>query len=448
MSDIDPVALSTAAPRPAAARVDPRALVLGLALFAIGLVVLTLQLTDNYDLSLVTSLAQSAVYALVVWLVTTRRVSVPLWFILAVAVAMRIGPLLAGPYLSTDIYRYVWDGRVQGAGINPYLYIPNNPALAYLRDDLIWPLINRADYAPTIYPPAAEMIFFLVTRISGSVIWMKTALVLCEGLTIWAIIRMLDAEGLSRERVLIYAWCPLCVWEFAGSGHIDAAMTAWVALALLATRRDARFAAGGLLGLAVLTKLFPILLFPALWRRWDWRMPVALAATILVGYLVYIRAGWSVFGFLPGYVGEEGISDGSGLWLLDAVGDATDLDIPTFAYVVPAVFAMGVLALWVVFRLPDRRRLYVGSLLIALASVLGLSPNYPWYFIWLLPMVCLVPSAWPVFWLICTGSFLYWSDWEGIFFTPNIVYGGTSVMILVALAYRLMQRRRLVRRSS
>ncbi len=59
--------------------------------------------------------------------------------ILAGAVGMRLALLFFEPYLSTDIYRYIWDGRVQAAGINPYRYVPRAPELAQLRDTAIFP---------------------------------------------------------------------------------------------------------------------------------------------------------------------------------------------------------------------------------------------------------------------------------------------------------------------
>lgn len=86
--------------------------------------------------------------------------------IIVIALAMRV-VLLPGPPVSTDIFRYVWDGRVQAAGINPYLHIPAAEALAHLRDTAIYPEINRAEYAPTIYPPMSQIVFFLITRISS-----------------------------------------------------------------------------------------------------------------------------------------------------------------------------------------------------------------------------------------------------------------------------------------
>ena len=75
--------------------------------------------------------------------------------ILVVAVLLRAIALFAPQALSTDIFRYVWDGRVQAAHINPYrVHFPADPALAPLRDDSIYPNINRADYAiPSIPPP-------------------------------------------------------------------------------------------------------------------------------------------------------------------------------------------------------------------------------------------------------------------------------------------------------
>src|SRR5215469_5685831 len=122
--------------------------------------------TDGFIL---VALVQGALYLAAVALTwrgsLSRRALIGVF---AVAALMRLVVLLAPPYLSDDINRYVWDGRVQGAGISPYRYIPADPHLAALRDETVFPKINRADYAPTIYPPVAEYIFFLGTRLSQS----------------------------------------------------------------------------------------------------------------------------------------------------------------------------------------------------------------------------------------------------------------------------------------
>jgi hypothetical protein len=110
--------------------------------------------------------------------------------------------------------------------------------LADLRDDKIYPRINRRDYAATMYPPLAQFTYLLTTRISESVTWMKATMLLFEVVTIWALLHLLTSFGLSRERVLLYAWHPLIVWEVAGSGHVDAIVIAFICLALLAPRRN------------------------------------------------------------------------------------------------------------------------------------------------------------------------------------------------------------------
>ena len=121
---------------------------------------------------------QAVLFACATWAVLTGRVTkVAFAVILAVAMLCRVLLVLGPLTFSTDVYRYIWDGRVQGLGINPYQYIPADPALARLRDTAIYPRINRRDYAHTIYPPLAEGIFLLVARISPSVTAMKAAVV-------------------------------------------------------------------------------------------------------------------------------------------------------------------------------------------------------------------------------------------------------------------------------
>src|SRR5690349_16665704 len=226
---------------------------------------------------------QLLIYLAVAWLSLRTPDSRTLLLVgLVFAALFRLSILFTTPYLSDDIYRYIWDGRVQAAGINPYRYVPADASLANLRDDKIYPYINRRDSAQTIYPPVAEAVFLVVTRFSQSVTWMKAAMVGFEAVAIWALIQLLASFGLARQRVLIYAWHPLVVWEFAGSGHIDAMAIAFIALALLARRKDRQMSTGFFLACATCVKLFPAVLFPALYRRWSWKMPLAFAATVAI----------------------------------------------------------------------------------------------------------------------------------------------------------------------
>jgi len=355
------------------------------------------------------ALAQGAVYLLAVGVTWrggfSRRALVAM---LGLAVVMRLGVLFAPPYLSDDINRYVWDGRVEAAGINPYRYIPVDPHLAALRDDKVFPNINRSTYAPTIYPPVAEYIFLIATRVSESLTWMKATMLGFELVTLLLLLRLLILFALPRERILIYAWHPLLLWEFAGSGHIDAAVLSFVTLALWARRRKADWLTGVAVAAAGLIKFFPVVIFPALYRRWDWKMPAAAAAAILVAYLPVLGAGRAVFGFLPGYAKEEGLLKGSGFFLWNVMRSVAPPigDTGAVPYLLFAAAAIAALAVYVLSRDKSGDQ-YIGSAAaLAVAATILLSPHYPWYFAWLVPFLCFAPYP-SVLYLTVASPLLY-----------------------------------------
>jgi alpha-1,6-mannosyltransferase len=359
---------------------------------------------------------QAAIYFLACWFVLRNRSlsRSPLWLIIGFAVLFRLAVLFHPPYLSDDIYRYIWDGRVQAAGINPYRYIPADQALEFLRDDAIYPKINRKDYAHTIYPPMAQGFFFLVTRFSESVVWMKLAFVLCEFVTMAAILYLLRSFHIPLQRVLLYAWNPLVIWDFAGNGHVDALSIAFIMLALLCRRKEWNGFTGLFLGFATLVKIFPIVLFPALYKRWDWKMPAALCAAILTAYLPYLSVGIKgVFGFLPDYLQEEGIQTGTRFFLLDVARSVLGENwAPELLYKVIAIAALGAISIWFVSRRTQSDQQYlINSTLIATLFMVLLSPRYGWYFSWLVPFICFVPSM-ALIYLTCSSFLLYalWFD--------------------------------------
>lgn len=360
-------------------------------------------------------------YIAATWLILTQpvdRLTFPI--ILIVAIACRFIPLFAEPYLSSDIYRYVWDGIVQHAHINPYRYIPGDPHLAFLREPhrQIFDYINRRDVAPTIYPPAAQLLFYLVTLISPTVIFMKTVMVLFEGVTMYALVALLKHLGLRREQSLLYAWCPLLIWEIAGAGHLDSAAMAFIALALLARYRKQDTATGLFLAIAVLLKFYPIVLFPALYRRNDWKMPAIFTAAIAMGYAAYSSVGLGVFGYFGGYVQEEGIATGTRYFLLDLVRHIPVLhNLPTTAFVIFAAFVFMAITIWAWNRnavSAPTSAFLAPAFVLATALMFLFSPHYAWYIIWLIPFFTLMPNL-PI--LVYLMGFFY------LFTTPLAVPG-------------------------
>lgn len=376
---------------------------------------------------------------------TASRSSAPgaLWIVLGIAAAIRLGMLLVEPYFSTDIYRYIWDGRMQAAGINPYRYVPAAPELAQYRDTVIFPKINRADYAVTIYPPAAQMIFWLITRLGESVLVMKSGLLVFEAATIAAIIGILRLLGRPAAGVVAYAWHPLPIWEIAVNGHIDTAMLAFLMLGLWVALMGAGLAGAVLITIGALVKPFTLLALPVIWRPWDWRLPLAVVTTTFLFYLPYLDVGWDVLGFLPGYAQEEGISDGRGFWLLARLQEVTGpLPAAKWLYLAASAGLLGTLALRAAFRAHRTPETTIISLTwMSLAFLVLLAPDYPWYFLLLMPFLALSPLLSP--WVLTSGAMIIYHviDNDRVLHfdtSQNILYGAT----LLAVAYDLWPGRR------
>jgi alpha-1,6-mannosyltransferase len=345
-----------------------------------------------------------------------------LWLIIAVAVLLRGVLLFVDPLLSTDIYRYVWDGKVQAHGVNPYRYFPADDALASLRDADIYPNMNRVGAAVTIYPPVAQMFFFLVTRLGENVATMKLALLGCEAVTATVIVLLLRQLGRPTTRLVAYGWHPLPLWEIANNGHIDALMVALMMLGiwLALTGRPLRGAVAITLG--ALAKPFVVVVLPALWRPWDWKLPLAVAVVVGLCYAPYLSVGWGVFGFFTtGYLREEHLDTGDDVWPLAAWRRIVGV-LPGDFVVYLAAFAliMVTLAMLAAQREPRTAAATLAGInRLLLAFLFLLSPNYPWYFLVATPFVALLGGA-PV-WTMTVGAVLLQDEATWDPYVPELI---------------------------
>ena len=345
-----------------------------------------------------------------------------LWLIFGLGIALRAYVLLFDPLLSSDIYRYVWDGRVQAAGINPYRYFPADEALAFLRDETIFPHINRAATAVTIYPPVAQFFFLVVTRIGESVTVMRLALLGCEAVTVTLIMLLLRRMNRPVTRVIAYLWHPLPLWEIANSGHVDALMVALMLLGLWIALTGHALRGAVVIALSVLVKPLAAPVLAGIWRPWDVKIPLVVIAVIALCYFPYLSVGWGVLGFLTqGYLNEEGIRAGNDLWpvsLWRFVFGEHQGDV--VAYVVLAA----VVLISKGFSVARRSHGSIESKLsdintLLLLALLLLSPNYPWYFLAIAPFVALcggMPN-----WVVSIGALLLSEQLDWDFYIPRTV---------------------------
>ena len=262
-----------------------------------------------------------------------------------------------------------------------------------------------------------------------------------EGLAVWAMLQLLALRGLPRSRILLYVWHPLPLWEFARSGHVDIVAIAFLLLAFLATERRSPILAGIALGACALVKYFPVVIGPALYKRWDWRLPLAFVAAVAALYLPYVGAGTKVFGFLGGYLSEEGLDRGSGIFWWQLIGAVVSLPQWTFSfYLAAAALVMAVLALVVVMRRRRPDADLAGAMLLAVAFTLLVAPHYAWYFAWLVPFLCFYPVV-GVIYLTCAVNLLYFAHWPPTLSEALPIYVPCVLILATEFAWRRRRRK-------
>jgi alpha-1,6-mannosyltransferase len=203
-----------------------------------------------------------------------------------------------------DIHRYVWDGRLQRLGYNPYLVVPSDPAVKGLHTPETRNL-NNPDL-PSPYPAGAQLFFRAVTAIQESTFAFKVAFVVCEFAIVFLLLDVLRCTRQGQEQrshlVLAYAWNPLLAIEVAGSGHVDIVGALLLVVSAAALVRRWRATAAVALGLAVAVKFLPIVLLPLYWKRVRIRDAALAAAVVGLLYAPFLNHGRIPIGSLGTYV--------------------------------------------------------------------------------------------------------------------------------------------------
>jgi alpha-1,6-mannosyltransferase len=324
-------------------------------------------------------------------------------FLLFCGAAFRLTLLLRPPDLSEDVWRYLWDARVARAGISPWQYAPDDPALANLAPTLKARVAHRD--IRTVYPPAAQAVFRAAGS-SGRPFWLKAGLSAAD----LGIVAMLAGAGLpgGAFAAALYAFHPLPVTETSGQGHVDALGAALLVASVCHALRGRRVSAGLALGLSVLTKYVSVAAVPALLRRSGWRAALAAGVSGAALWAAASRGGISPAGGLDQFATR---------WEFNSIlypaafrmMEATELpqsakeifidwkerhhDPPwtqkVFPYFYSAFFARALLGGLLVLLLASiawRGGDLWGGVLASLGALLLLSPTFhPWYALWLLP---------------------------------------------------------------
>ncbi len=405
------------------------------------------------------------------WLVrkVPRRTAVVL--ILLGGIAVQAVAVSAPPKLSTDSYRYVWDGRVQAAGFDPYQYVPTATQLSGLRNDfLFYPhaeycvspsyvishpaaeltpgctRINRPT-VPTIYPPVAEAYFlgvhFLPTADDSSTPIQATTALAAVLITV---LLMFALRRLRRDvrMAALWSWCPTVALEAGNSAHVDViavGLTAVAILLLARARTPRRTIAGGiLLGLAIATKMTPVLTLPAVLRRRWATVVLAAGAAFVAVYLPHVlRVGGKVIGFLPGYLQQENYTTGTRYGIIGQF--ITGPLASAVAVLILAAVAFAVLQ----FADPDRP--WQGALYMTAAALAVATPHYQWYSLLLVMLVAL--DGRPEWLAFAAGGYYAAEPYLGRYTPPWRLVNGIAYGIpVVIVAAGWLIRRELAARAA
>jgi hypothetical protein len=299
------------------------------------------------------------------------------------------------PSLSTDIYRYEWDGRIQRLGYDPYVVVPGDSEFRQLHTPET--LLMNHPNVPTPYPAAAELFFRAVMMVDESAFALKSAFFLCDIAIAAVLLNWLAASKRNPWWVLAYAWNPLVAIEGAGNGHVDllGALCLVVAASSLARCRHTLAAIALPLGVGV--KFLPVTLAPLFWGRIRFRDAVLCVGILAALYIPFLGHGGLPLGSLGVYLAH---------WRINApVYSALERVFPSAGLVaVPPALGFAV-ALWARWHLAvDSAEAWAWP---AAITLLFAPTIYPWYLLWLTPFLfsaqTLPLAAWTV-----SSLAIYW----------------------------------------
>ncbi len=329
--------------------------------------------------------------------------------LLAVVAAATLFLQISSPIgLSTDFYRYIWQGRVSNAGIDAYATTPNQ--LGYY-DPINTDLLERMDWpdVTSIYPPAAEQFFQIHATLfdvaEEASIETRLTLARLPNLILFLFSALL-LYGLTKSKLVAGVWLlnPFTQFELVNSAHIEILVVVCILLAIfLALRKQTywHLLAGVAIGFAVFVKISPVvLIIPILawvYAHRSGRSTMAFLAGIAVPTALYIPTitanNYAWINRVRDWTSASDFSLGNPIYeLLFIVFGASADEILK-------VLGLGLYA-WLVYRIASKvigqdynRSDLINSLVIASLIGLLVSPVIlPWYWITIISLLLIKSS--------------------------------------------------------
>jgi hypothetical protein len=357
-----------------------------------------------------------------------------LWAIIIFSLMFRLTLLPVAP--SDDIYRYLWEGKLQLNGISPYSHPPEASSLEHLRDSFFSGINHK--HLSTIYPPLTLMVFAAADYVSHSIMSMKVVFLIFDVLSIFILLKFLRVMGKEPHNVLTYAWSPLVLISFAARGHCDSLQIFLVILALYlcAIRKNLRTVFS--IALAVMSKFIFVIIAPFLIPGKKLKYVVVLFAVIAVLYLPYISAGKGLFSTLLHFGTQYHFNDSAHFLIF-----CLCIGSPLASKIVTAlIFGAVLLYLYKKYlnlfvtdnngNSPlsnggsekrgniEMNNFVLNYAFVAIGAFLILAPTlHPWYLTWIIPFLCFNKNR---AWLLLTGTVICYYFMNHELFSKMIWY--------------------------
>ena len=342
-----------------------------------------------------------------------------LWIILVFSLIFRLSLLPLTP--SNDMFRYVWEGRLQLNGLNPYSYPPESSTLEHLRDKFYSGIGHKQ--MTTIYPPLTLMIFAIAELFSHSFFSMKTAFLTFDVLSIFLLVKFLRMMGKEPVHVLIYAWSPLVLISFAARGHCDSLQIFFVILALYLYSMKKKIKSFISISLATMSKCVSIIIVPFLIPRGKFKYLIILFLVILLLYSPYSSAGRGLFSTLFHFGTQYHYNDSVHFLIF-----CLSLGSPFISKIITIIILCSVIFYFYKKHLQknpietilDTDTTIIKYSYMSVGTFLILSPTvHPWYLTWIVPFLCFYHNR---AWLVLTGTVVFYYFMNYPLFSKLIEY--------------------------
>jgi alpha-1,6-mannosyltransferase len=341
--------------------------------------------------------------------------------VVVVGLALRVGLLWSTPALEDDFYRYLWDGGVSASGHNPYRHAPDEAGEDGVAPDALNALaraagvvhsrINHANLK-TIYPPVAQASFVVAHWAEPwSLLAWRLVCLSGELVTLGLLLTLLRDLGRSPLWVAMYWWNPVVIKELINSAHMEAILMPFVLAALLLVVRRRPLWATVALALAAGAKLWPVILAPLIWRQLLATPRLLVAAISLLGSACVV---WAALPVVAGLGDDSGFVAYATHWktasaimpnlerLLGVLLTSFNVEAQSISRVSRLLvgLVLGGLIIRIAWAPVTGSQDFMERALVTIASLFLLSPSqFPWYLIWLQPLLCVRPVRG---WLLAT----------------------------------------------